>query len=298
MGSPYADRFLTNVYKRSDYDRVLHLGILMFILYILPITFVLTIVVLLLLLGFDIEVIETANLVGVELFCNVISAYVVYMVVRTANLHRKRDKDWSESLIGYTEYLGHDATALKEIASEMTEDNMELATKILNYTWKIVLVVSILLGYFLSIRTVSEDTVMTLLQIIAALMLLQLAAISCYIFIKIGDHDNRQCRFTQALADILKDDLEGITPMETRLGKPRFWPHAIIFILTLTLYSIIFIPWSIYRMNKHISLQWTYEENLLTMIAKKESATGVVAIKKEFPEGPLNTALRFIQDIG
>jgi len=146
----------------------------------------------------------------------------------------------------------------------------------------------------ISMEDMGTETALAVINFLVFVMLLQICFCALYVYYKTLKYDTIQCEFTEVYVRIMKDDLPGIEPMRTNIRRSKVYPHIIITILTFGLYSMAMILYAVNTLNQHIRNQWNYEENLLSMIYKKEQANGIIRSDAGFGKGIMATIMHFM----
>lgn len=116
MGNPGADRFLNCVLNRNEHDTIISVVVIALVILGTP-AYILGNMI-----SFQIEVGDIFYLEDyytVVLYMSIIATFVLLIVIRSLERHKKRDLEWMESLIEYAKFDGKDTKGLECVRSEL-----------------------------------------------------------------------------------------------------------------------------------------------------------------------------------
>lgn len=292
----WADRFADCVVRRSEWDAILGTVTVLLTL-VIPIGLAIVIVTYLFFIGddaLDDWSITVAIEIGMVAECAV-GSYILYSMTRRAHSHLTRDLEWMDSLIGYAESYGADASKLREIRGRTAKG----AWKARYMVSRVLLAVNILLLMGVIVYMGLRDSPMSdpvLLEVGAAYIVVMIQ----FIF-TVGatsgfpsKHDALQREFTEELSSRMRPAGLMVEPMPRTVPRRHRVVRALLFIVTLGLYSIPLLLWTNRHMNRHIRAQWEYEDGLLDDVIRFEGGTGIEGVGCNQPEGSLR---RFLKNI-
>lgn len=296
MGNPDADDFLTCVMGRSNDDTIIRVGSVLLLMVGIPAIMMVFIAA----LGtedtdsiaFQLLTALENHLTSITLFYSIFNSFIVYMIIQAYYKHHLRDMVWMSSLRGYASSGGKDVSELKKITGPFASNRAHIIVKVAFWYFAFVLISHTVMAIMLSTKTIDDYLATDITQIISAFLVFELALASCYVFVSVRKDDRIQCDFTSEWARLMKDEIPDAEPMATRIKMRRIWPHILIIIVTLGLYSFVFALWAVHTMNLHISRQNTYEESVLKWIMDREGAKGIEGIEEELQPGLVNLGLR------
>ena len=295
MANPSADEFLNCVMKRGESDTIIRIGSTMLLLLGVPVVIMAIIGMLVSVFSFEWEKILISILqfsTGLTLFSSILDAFIVYMMVDSYYRHHLRDIEWMSSLSGYASSYGKDVSELKEIETTFASNKSKTVRLIAIAYFAYILVAHTVISVLLSANIINENFADEMAIVSTLSMTIEICLGSAYIFVCIRKEDNLQCGYTAKWSALMKDIIPEAKPMVTRIVNRRIWPHVILMIVTLSLYSFIFALWTVHTVNLHISRQNTYEESVLLWIKEKEGAKGIEGIDEQMGPGIVNMVRR------
>jgi len=94
-------------------------------------------------------------------------------------------------------------------------------------------------------------------------------------------HDKMQADFTGAMCKEFDRFGFCAEPFSHDIPSSRIWVHALLMLLSLGLYSVIYLFISCKEMNSHLVGQWVYEEDLMRRMIDFEGGIGIEAVTAE-----------------
>jgi len=209
--------------------------------------------------------------IAIGVFCLIVQ-YINYSMYLRMERHSKRDATWRSSLIHCTESLDTDVIEMRAKHEEISKKDV--------FRMKIPCLITIgitMLGllYFV-IRPFDLNEYSTFYYAAAIAMIgapfvtfiLTIPANLSYPF----RHETEQFEFTEIMKGILAEKGIFIESFPRKVKHTRWFIHAVLFIVTLGLYSIYILTMMFRSMNEHIRYQWEYETRLLRVFEGDEHA--------------------------
>ena len=276
MPNECADAFLDCIMKRSRYDTMMHMGMIILVMVVTPI----------IILGFIhtqdyLDTREISGIIGAQLLENLIFNFIIFSIVLALYKHHCRDILWMNALAGYAESYGHDVSELRGIIREFDDRGIRLVVKVFRIYIIALTVLTVIQGVAVSVKGLDIDTCVHIVEMLALLMLILLCISTGYQFKKLRKYDSLQRRFERLFCSMMSKELHGITPNAGRIWAKWVWPHVILMIVTVGLYSLPFSLYVVHTMNVHITTQHRFEGRLMVAIMEKEGATGIRRIEKD-----------------
>lgn len=273
----WADRFVDCVVQRSQRDNVLG-TFSMLLTMVLP--YLIGMVILVLVFASDPEVLEgwsfdVATEVGL-IAENCIAGYILLAMTRRSRKHLSRDLDWMDALIGYVGSHGMDTSGMEELRGRAAKGAWGARLAVAKVLWAIGVLFLIAVVLYLGHGDGPYDgDILMLVTLSYILLMIQfLFAVGATTGFP-SRHDEVQCEFTREL----KQRCEGfglfIPAMERRVPKRHRVVRAVLFIVTLGLFSIPLLLLCNMHLNRHIRGQWSYEERLMDDIISFEGGSGI-----------------------
>lgn len=306
MGNRFVDDFLTCVIGRSENDTIVRINSILLVMVMVP--FVVIILVLdahwvystyiaedpTQIISFSQFVLNHIDdFLGAHLVECTVGTYLLFMIMKELVNHCQRDMIWMDALIGYAGSKGCDTSAMEEVKGSMKFERAILLAKIFLAWFVLVFFLCVAQALFLSNMNMDSQVGVYTINVLVMEMVIQIAFCGLYLFNVVQRFDASQVRFTELFVDAMGDQLEGIEPMVSNIRTHRILVHLLLVIVTLGLYSFPFFLVSVFRMNKHIDVQWPYEENLLNAILRKEGAIGILKKEDEVSRGFVGAVKRF-----
>lgn len=278
----YADMFADCVVRRSEYDTVMKPGTVILTM-VLPALLALVAVMVVIDANvgtsFTDEGVRAGILVATVTECCVIGQMLYMLSARTAR-HQARDDTWAEALMGYAESKGADTSEMRDIAKRMHRKGRSPLRVVSLVMWGFSVLFLIGLGVYLGLLSRPMDQMVYLLGAVSyVLLILQflLSVGATYGFPY--DHEKRQIAFTEELSARMHDVGIDVPAMERLVGKPHRIICAVLFVVTLGLFSVVLFLLACRNMNLHIHNQWAYEQKLLDRIVGLEGGKGVEPVE-------------------
>lgn len=292
----WADRFVDCVVKRSWKDSTISTTVALLALFI-PLLLALIIVAYQFIIHFDVFM-ETGLEVGIVISLVVecgLASFILFTITRRSRNHMIRDLEWMDSLIGYVESYGRDASDLRAIRKRASKGawNARYAISagiwIINSLYIIGIVLYIRLG-----EDLYSDPVMYMFFLSYILLMVQ------YMF-TFGSttgfpskHDRIQCEFVKEFRTLADGFGLYVDPLEQTVPKSHPVVRGILFVITIGLFSIPLLLWCNHQMNKHIRNQWKYESDLVVSIIRFEGGVGIEGVGYNQPKNWLGRVINNI----
>ncbi len=215
-----------------------------------------------------------------------LSSFMLFCVTRRNRNHLRRDAEWMEALSDFVDFHGGDSASMRRTALGNKSIIGGAATNLSMAIWMILTLalVALGIGIFLTYDSASLDgvTVTVLVMAVPVLMLLlvQFAVTVGSVFFFPSNHDAVQAKFTEEFSDRCAGFGFRVNRMQHTVHRRDIWPHILLVAVTLGLYSFVYLFISCREMNKHLTEQWAYEEDLMRRIVEFEGGTGIECIGK------------------
>ena len=293
----WADRFVDNVVRRSERD-VISKTVLITLILILPVTFAFVICGYVILDNpddFDDPEGSVLVMVIVCVVCDLwLASSVLFNLTRKAHRHLLRDIAWMESLEGYVESKGSDASELRRIGGQLSGRGWKVRTAVSAVMFGAVTLFLAAIGVFMFLREGAFNPNVTRAVLLAyAMVLVQFVFTVGATAGFPAKHDRVQCEFTEELERRLRGIGVDQPAMGNEVRRIPMFVHAILFVVTLGLYSFPLLLMANHHMNVHIRSQWRYETELMMKIVRNEGGIGVEGIGDNQPS---NAFLRLIRN--
>ena len=282
MRNEAADRFADCVVSRTENDLVLRMSLLMITAFVMPL--ISGLVTFYICNNYVREGVLSADSIEISIYvffavlCSIISFIMFSMIGRTGS-HRARDDEWMESLIEYAKSKGCDVSGLNKIKSNRGFASLSISRVLSFICWTGTLVLLILTLFFFSTDLSHQYPALSLI-VTYLTILFQFFFVMGPTIRFAGNHESDQVQFTRELKSLLA--MKGIVIDSMSPAVPR--THRILWFLltvvTLGLFHVILVIYSIYALNRHLYNQWAYEERLLSTIIGVEGATGIEVAPK------------------
>ena len=218
-----------------------------------------------------------------------IMSFMTFCVARRNRNHLRRDMEWMESLCGYVESHGRDASDMRDILKKCRNRTGNAVTMFSMGIWIVTIAVLVVLGFFAQ-QVTAEAEAVSLLSMVAmvllpvtALLIIQFISTIGVIYRFPSKHDHLQCKFVEELKERCYSFGLVVEPMEHTVKRRMTWIHIILTFLTLGLYSLIYIAIACREMNRHLIVQWKYEERLMRDIIRFEGGDGIESTEEGAP---------------
>ncbi len=214
-----------------------------------------------------------------------VMAVIMFRMYDRLCKHSVRDLHWMRYLIGFAGKKGADTSRMTECCEEYVSQERFRARP---YALVLLLAMAVFAGWIiiagvsriddltggnddvtlsiLSTTIVTMDVVhvVFLISMVMVLLMSLIVFVPSYLYPHI--HEERQVRFTQALADSLSDVGISVRPMEERVRTPN--RNAVVLITVFTAgYGSLLLMFGAFRyMNVHLLNQWDYEARLLVAL--------------------------------
>lgn len=293
----WADRFVDNVVRRSEQD-VISKTVLITLLLILPVT--LAFIFCGYVIGdnpddFDDPGGSALVMVIVCMVCDMwMASSILFNLTRKAHRHLVRDIAWMEALEGYVESKGADASGLRRIGGQLSERGWKVRTAVSAVMFGAVTLFLAAIGVFMFLREGAFDVDVTRTVLLAYVMVL--AQFVFTVSTTSGfpaKHDRVQCEFTEELEKRLGEIGVDQPAMGKSVRRLPTFVHAILFVVTLGLYSFPLLLMANHSLNVHIRSQWKYETDLMMKIIRNEGGIGVEGMGNNQPS---NAFLRLLKN--
>ncbi|MDO5854037.1 MAG: hypothetical protein Q4Q62_08420 [Thermoplasmata archaeon] len=227
-----------------------------------------------------------------------LASFLVFCVTRRNRNHLDRDKVWMTSLCDYVESHGGDAKEMRKLSEKTVGRYGEMVAMCSKAVWAFLVVVLACTGIVLSYTMGLFEDGWSLLGIgavalIYVLLILQFAFTVSAVFGLPARHDSVQAKFTEELER--KCALFGlyVGKMEHTVKRRGIWIHAVLMVITLGMYSFVYLFIACRDMNQHLRSQWDYEEELMRKIVEFEGGRGIECTE----EGAPGKAARFLGNL-
>ncbi len=219
-----------------------------------------------------------------------LSSFMLFCVTRRNRNHLKRDAEWMEALSGFVDFHGGDSAPMRRIALGNRSVIGGTVAKLSMAIWILLTLalVALGIGIYGAYDSTSFDDVTVVAMIMSVpvmlVLMLQFAITVGSVFLFPSSHDALQAKFTEEFADRCAGFGFRADRMEHTVLRRDIWPHLILIVVTLGLYSFVYLFISCKEMNKHLSEQWAYEEKLMRDIVRFEGGAGIECVGKA-PKG-------------
>ena len=291
----WADRFVDNVVRRSDWDTITKTSVITLVL-VFPIVFALLFSFYVFYENPDVFL-DSENSILVALVVSLVgecflASLILFSLTARTHRHLRRDMLWMDALIGYVDSKGGDSERLRSIRGEVNDRWWTVKTLFSMCIWLSIAVILGAIGIFMFYRVnVLDMDVLNVVYLSYALLLIQFIFTTGTTYRFPAKHDDAQHRFTKELQRCLPGIDQPAMGHEVRIGSRII--HIILFVVTLGLYSIPLLLLANHGMNKHIRNQWNYETDLMMKIIRNEGGIGVEGFGSNQPS---NAFLRFLKN--
>ena len=300
-----ADDFVNCVVRRSDKDMFLKPSLMIASL-IVPLLMGVAISACILIMnsesGYvhfqqeDMEECALAMIISALILESAVMSFMVFCVTRRNNNHLKRDITWMSALSDFVDYHGGDSSELRSITQGSKHRSEKTVTVLSMLIWLIIVAILIAFGVFAHGVTSEEETRgITAMFLVAMAPILLLLVLQFLITVGAvyrfpAKHDSIQTKFSEEFKKQCGRFGLQVNVMEHQVKRRMAWVHITLTILTLGLYSMIYLIIACRQMNRHMSVQWRYEEELMSRIIEFEGGNGI----ESTCEGQPNALVRAI----
>ena len=215
-----------------------------------------------------------------------LSSFMMYCVSRCNRNHLKRDEEWMAALCDYVDSHGGDSSEMRRISRGCSGPFGNIASKVSLFIWILTLVSLAATG--IALHSVSADHIAGAASGLAVLMVPTILLLMLQFLITVGSvlgfparHDKMQADFTGAMCKEFDRFGFCAEPFSHDIPSNRIWVHALLMLLSLGLYSFIYLFISCKEMNSHLVGQWVYEEDLMRRMIDFEGGIGIEAVTTE-----------------
>ena len=277
MRDEYADRFADCVVNRSEKDLIMRLPLTLVTILIMP--FVSGSIVYYLCENYISEgylqesSLEIALFVFLTVFCSLVSFTMCSMISRSRS-HLDRDLEWMDSLIGYASNKGCNVDVLRQKRNNAKGIGLAITQSVSYIFWGLTLLLLLMSLFLFTSESLSGFAWLGLLAVYAVVLIQFVFTLGPAIRFP-GNNESLQSDFTMVLRDLLASKGIHIEPMLRSVPNSHRILWLIATVVTLGLFHIVLVFYSMAALNRHMYNQWMYEENLLNTIVKAEGATGI-----------------------
>ena len=189
-----------------------------------------------------------------------------------------------DSLIGYAESKGADASTLRGIRDEASRGRWTAKGWVGTAFWLAVTAYTIIQGFILFYGTGPEDG-----RGLVPFVYVYLLVMAQFVF-TLGTtagfpyrHDRLQCEFSREFSERAAGFGLEIDAMEPSVRKARWIIHIVLFAVTLGVYSVVILLLANRRTNTHIRSQWGYESRVMISMIRHEEGVGIEGIGDNQP---------------
>ena len=232
---------------------------------------------------FDGNEYEVVYYVSLYAECCIVS-FVLFVLTRRSSSHLARDIVWMDSLIGYAESKGADASTLRGIRDEASRGRWTAKGWVGTAFWLAVTAYTIIQGFILFYGTGPEDG-----RGLVPFVYVYLLVMAQFVF-TLGTtagfpyrHDRLQCEFSREFSERAAGFELEIDAMEPSVRKARWIIHIVLFTVTLGVYSVVILLLANRRTNTHIRSQWGYESRVMISMIRHEDGVGIEGVGDNQP---------------
>ena len=232
---------------------------------------------------FDGNEYEVVYYVSLYAECCIVS-FVLFVLTRRSSSHLARDIVWMDSLIGYAESKGADASTLRGIRDEASRGRWTTKGWVGTAFWFAVTAYTIVQGFILFYGTGPEDG-----RGLVPFVYVYLLVMAQFVF-TLGTtagfpyrHDQLQCEFSREFSERAAGFGLEIDAMEPSVRKARWIIHIVLFAVTLGMYSVVILLLANRRTNTHIRSQWGYESRVMISMIRHEDGIGIEGVGDNQP---------------
>lgn len=213
-----------------------------------------------------------------------LSSFMLYCVARRNRNHLKRDAEWMDALSDFVDFHGGDSASMRRTALGSRSIIGRAVTDLSMAVW-IVLTLALValgIGIFRTCDSAGLDGVTAAVLVMAVpvmlILLAQFAITVGSVFMFPSNHDAVQARFTEEFSERCAGFGLEVGGMRHTVHRRDIWPHLVLFVVTLGLYSFVYLFISCREMNRHLTEQWDYEEMLMRRIVEFEGGIGIECV--------------------
>ena len=232
---------------------------------------------------FDGNEYEVVYYVSLYAECCIVS-FVLFVLTRRSSSHLARDIVWMDSLIGYAESKGADASTLRGIRDEASRGRWTAKGWVGTAFWLAVTAYTIIQGFILFYGTGPEDG-----RGLVPFVYVYLLVMAQFVF-TLGTtagfpyrHDRLQCEFSREFSERAAGFGLEIDAMEPSVRKARWIIHIVLFAVTLGVYSVVILLLANRRTTTHIRSQWGYESRVMISMIRHEDGIGIEGVGDNQP---------------
>ena len=232
---------------------------------------------------FDGNEYEVVYYVSLYAECCIVS-FVLFVLTRRSSSHLARDIVWMDSLIGYAESKGADASTLRGIRDEASRGRWTAKGWVGTAFWLAVTAYTIIQGFILFYGTGSDDG-----RGLMPFVYVYLLVMAQFVF-TLGTtagfpyrHDQLQCEFSREFSARAARFGSEVDAMEPSVRKARWIIHIVLFAVTLGVYSVVILLLANRRTNTHIRSQWGYESRVMISMIRHEDGIGIEGVGDNQP---------------
>ena len=215
--------------------------------------------------------------------CCIVS-FVLFVLTRRSSSHLARDIVWMDSLIGYAESKGADASTLRDIRDEASRGRWTAKGWVGTAFWLAVTAYTVIQGFILFYGTGPEDG-----RGLVPFVYVYLLVMAQFVF-TLGTtagfpyrHDQLQCEFSREFSERTAGFGLEVDAMKPSVRKARWIVHIVLFAVTLGVYSVVILLLANRRTNTHIRSQWGYESRVMISMIRHEDGVGIEGVGDNQP---------------
>ena len=290
----WADRFTDNVIRRTDRDSSTSAYVVLLLLAFPPILAVAFGAFVVLgnreIFGTDDLTIPIVTALVGEC-C--ITSFLLFSMNRTDRRHQSRDMEWMDSLIGYVKSKDGDTSEMERSRAKLRITGWRAKGVFSAAILTVNLLILVALGASMLAGIDILDHNITAFVIASYVLLLIQLVFTMGTTIRFPyRHERAQCEFTEALSREMRAIGIQCEPMVRATHRTFMVVHILLFVVTLGLYSAVLLLLTTHRMNRHIRIQWKYEEELMRRIIEFEGGVGVEGVGCNQPRNRVARALK------
>lgn len=210
-----------------------------------------------------------------------LSSFMIFCVTRRNRNHLKRDGEWMAALCDFVDSHGGNTDNLRKISRRCSTTINGVIAKLSMIVWILLMLSIVGLGIWSHQLDSSADNEVSFAVIgiagVPAILLLFVQFILTFgsVLGFPARHDKIQSAFTEELKKQCAGFGLSVDSMPHKVLRRNLWMHAALLILSLGLYSFVYLFISCREMNAHLIEQWAYEENLMRRIIRFEGGIGI-----------------------
>lgn len=212
-----------------------------------------------------------------------LSSFMIFCVARRNRNHLKRDAEWMSALCDYVDSHKGSSDSMRKAARKCSSIINGPITKMSMAMWIVLMVAIVGMGVWFHQMDSNGDNNASfgLIAMTGAPVLFLLIIQFVLTFGSVlgfpARHDKIQATFTEELEKQCALFGLRVDRMEHKVLRRDLWIHLILLIVTLGLYSFVYLFVSCKDMNAHLVEQWAYEEDLMRRIIAFEGGLGIEA---------------------